>query len=101
MNQKEPQSNGADWVLDMPFGKDHRRVKLNNAPQNFVILRRIVLNLLKRDTRTKASIKIRRFKASASETYRANTPEMKSHSRKRPRSESLELRIAGTVICLR
>lgn len=63
--------NSMHWVLDMAFGEDHCRVRLNNAAQNFAILRRIALNLLKRDTKTRVGIKIRRLKASSSDTYRA------------------------------
>ncbi|MGA9917527.1 MAG: hypothetical protein WBR17_33795 [Paraburkholderia sp.] len=60
------------WVLDIAFGVDQYRVRVENAAQNFAILRRITLNLLKRDTNTKAGLKIRRLKACANDQYRAN-----------------------------
>jgi predicted transposase YbfD/YdcC len=63
--------NSMHWVLDMAFGEDHCRVRIENAAQNFAILRRIVLNLLKSDTKTKAGMKNRRLKACASDNYRA------------------------------
>nr|WP_321808876.1 ISAs1 family transposase [Burkholderia sp. BCC1993] len=63
--------NSMHWVLDMAFGEDQCRVRVNNAAQNFAILRRICLNLLKADTTTKAGIKNRRLKAGASDGYRA------------------------------
>ncbi|MFL9998599.1 ISAs1 family transposase, partial [Paraburkholderia sediminicola] len=43
----------------------------DNAAQNFAILRRIALNLLKRDTKTKTGLKNRRLKACISDSYRA------------------------------
>lgn len=59
------------WVLDMAFGEDQCRVRVNNATQNFAILSCICPNLLKADTTTKAGIKNRLLKASASDGYRA------------------------------
>ncbi|KVZ45622.1 hypothetical protein [Burkholderia ubonensis] len=46
-------------------------MRVENAAQNFAILRRITMNLLRRDMSTKAGIKIRRMKAAASDRYRA------------------------------
>ena len=63
--------NSMHWVLDMAFGEDQCRVRVGNAAQNFAILRRIALNLFKRDTKTKAGLKNRRLKACASDRYRA------------------------------
>ncbi|KFX62597.1 ISAs1 family transposase [Paraburkholderia fungorum] len=60
------------WVLDMAFGEDQCRVRVENAAQNFAILCRIALNLLKRDTNTKAGLKIRHLKACANDQYRAS-----------------------------
>lgn len=62
--------NSLHWVLDMAFGEDQCRVRVENAAQNFAILRRMALNLLKRDTTTKAGLKNRRLKAGASDPYR-------------------------------
>ncbi|MFL9998945.1 hypothetical protein PQR34_46885 [Paraburkholderia sediminicola] len=56
------------WVLDMAFGEDQCRVRVENAAQNFATLRRIAMNLLKRDTQ--AGLKIRRLKACANDQYR-------------------------------
>ncbi|CAE6737009.1 ISAs1 family transposase ISTha2 [Paraburkholderia domus] len=64
--------NNMHWVLDMAFGEDQCRVRVENAAQNFAILRRIAMNLLKRDTRTKAGLNIRRLKACANDQYRAS-----------------------------
>jgi len=59
------------WMLDVAFGEDQCRVRGENAAQNFAILRRITMNMLLRDTSTKAGIKIRRMKAATSDHYRA------------------------------
>ncbi|MCI0151906.1 transposase [Paraburkholderia sediminicola] len=53
------------WALDMTFGEDRCRVRVDNAAQNFAILRRIAMNLLKRDMKTKAGLKRRRLKAAS------------------------------------
>lgn len=63
--------NSMHWVLDMGFGEDQCRVRVENAAQNFAILRRIALNLFKRDTKTKVGIRTRRLKACADDRYRA------------------------------
>ncbi|MFL9998920.1 ISAs1 family transposase [Paraburkholderia sediminicola] len=47
------------WVLDVAFGEDQCRVRVDNAAQNFAILRRIALNLLKRDTQRHDGLYIR------------------------------------------
>ncbi|MBB5447998.1 putative transposase YbfD/YdcC [Paraburkholderia sp. WSM4177] len=41
--------NGMHWCLDMAFGEDQCRVRVDDAAQNFAILRRIALNLLRQD----------------------------------------------------
>ncbi len=49
--------NQCHWVLDVVFGEDDCRLRVGHGAQNFAILRRIVLNLIKSDKVTKASIK--------------------------------------------
>ncbi|MCA8059281.1 ISAs1 family transposase, partial [Burkholderia cepacia] len=63
--------NSMHWVLDVAFGEDQCRVRVEHAAQNFAILRRITMNLLRKDTQTKAGLKIRRLKAATSDNYRA------------------------------
>jgi predicted transposase YbfD/YdcC len=63
--------NSMHWVLDMAFGEDQCRVRIDNAAQNFAILRRIAMNLLKRDTKAKIGLKNRRLKACINDAYRA------------------------------
>ena len=49
--------NQCHWVLDVVFGEDDCRLGVGHGAQNFAILRRIVLNLIKSDKVTQASIK--------------------------------------------
>ena len=41
--------NRLHWVLDIAFDEDHCRVRKDNGPENFAILRHIALNLLKQE----------------------------------------------------
>jgi predicted transposase YbfD/YdcC len=63
--------NSMHWVLDMAFGEDPCRVRVDNAAQNFAILRRIAMNLLRQDKTSKVGLKNRRLKACASDRYLA------------------------------
>lgn len=64
--------NSMHWVLDVAFGEDQCRARVKNAAQNFAILRRIVINLLRADPTTKVGVKTKRLKASADDRYRAH-----------------------------
>jgi hypothetical protein len=57
------------WVLDVTFGEDRSRIRKENAPENFGLLRRLALCLLKKETTSKRSIKGRRLRASWDEKY--------------------------------
>ncbi|MFL9989473.1 transposase [Paraburkholderia sediminicola] len=57
------------WTLDVAFNEDQCRVRVANAAQNFAILRRIILNLLRQDRTSRVGLRIRRLKACASERY--------------------------------
>jgi hypothetical protein len=50
------------WVLDVAVREDDRRIRCGEAAQNFAILRRIALNLLKGGTRTRLGIANQRLK---------------------------------------
>jgi predicted transposase YbfD/YdcC len=63
--------NSMHWVLDVAFGEDQCRVRVDNAAQNFAILRRIVMNLLRQDRKAKVGLKIRRLKACMNDRYLA------------------------------
>lgn len=62
--------NSMHWVLDVAFGEDQCRVRVENAAQDFAILRRIALHQLKRDTKTRTRLQNCRLKACASYRYR-------------------------------
>ncbi|MFA6304115.1 MAG: ISAs1 family transposase, partial [Legionella sp.] len=53
--------NNLHWTLDMTFREDESRVRTEAAPENFAIIRHIALNLIKKDTSRKASVKRKRF----------------------------------------
>lgn len=55
--------NGLHWTLDVAFGEDASRKRANNASQNFSLLTKIALNLLKNEKTLKVGIKSRRLKA--------------------------------------
>ncbi len=55
--------NKLHWVLDVAFGEDLDRKRAGHAAQNFSILNRIALNLLKRDKSSTRRIKGNRLKA--------------------------------------
>lgn len=61
--------NGQHWILDVAFREDASRVRVDHGAENFAILRRIALNLLRQDTTTKAGTKARRLKAGWDERY--------------------------------
>jgi predicted transposase YbfD/YdcC len=52
--------NSVHWVLDMVFREDESRMRMGNSPENFAILRRMALNLVRRDMGSKKSLKGRR-----------------------------------------
>jgi predicted transposase YbfD/YdcC len=45
--------NNLRWCLDVAFGEDQRRVCVDNAAQNFTLLGRIVMSLLRQDSITR------------------------------------------------
>ena len=63
--------NRMHWVLDMTFNEDRSRVRMENAAQNFAIVRRIAMNLLRQDATSKIGLRMRRLKAGADDAYRA------------------------------
>lgn len=52
--------NQLHWRMDVVFGEDQRRIRKENAAENYTRLSRIALNLLKADTSKKASIRRKR-----------------------------------------
>jgi predicted transposase YbfD/YdcC len=64
--------NSVHWVLDMAFREDLSRVRVGHAAQNFSLLRRLALNLLRQDRTARCGIKGRRLKAALDPTYLLN-----------------------------
>lgn len=55
--------NSQHYVLDVTFNEDKSRIRKDNAPENLVVLRRIALNMVKKEqTHKKASVR-RKVKA--------------------------------------
>lgn len=60
--------NKVHWILDVTFGEDKNQLSENGA-ENFSLLSKIALNLLKQDKTAKLSIANKRFKASMDQAY--------------------------------
>jgi len=61
--------NSLHWTLDMVFREDEQRKRDKRSAENFSIVRKIALNLLKKDTTTKASLVSKRLKAAWNKDY--------------------------------
>lgn len=61
--------NNLHWCLDITFREDECRIRKGNSPENFSMLRRLVLSLLKQETSLKASLKKKQFKALMNNDY--------------------------------
>jgi predicted transposase YbfD/YdcC len=61
--------NKVHWVLDIAFREDDCRIRKGHGAENFAVLRHIALNLLRRETSAKRSIKGKRMKAALDEKY--------------------------------
>ena len=63
--------NNLHWVLDMTFREDEQRKRAKHAAKNFAIVRKIALNLLKKDT-GKESLRSKRLKAAWNKDFLLN-----------------------------
>jgi len=61
--------NSLHWILDVAFHEDLSRKRAGNAAENFSVINRIALNLLKNELTTKQGIKGKRLKAGWSNDY--------------------------------
>lgn len=61
--------NSVHWVLDMTFHEDASRIRKDNAPLNFSVLRRLSLNLLDRDKTVRGSVAMKRYRAGLDNNY--------------------------------
>jgi len=60
--------NTFHWTMDVIFGEDASRVRLDDAPENFAVVRHIAMNLLKQHP-AKISIKRKRFRAALDDAF--------------------------------
>lgn len=63
--------NNLHWQLDMSFREDESRMRKGHSAENFVVMRHVALNLLKKDKTVKLGIKNKRLKAGWDENYLA------------------------------
>jgi predicted transposase YbfD/YdcC len=61
--------NEVHWVLDIAFREDESRLRKGNGAYNFALLRRLALNLLKRERTARCGIKGKRLKAGWDHNY--------------------------------
>lgn len=66
--------NKLHWCLDVSFREDESRVRKDHAPQNFSVLRRISMNIVKMDQskNKKSSIRVKRKMAGWDDNYLAH-----------------------------
>lgn len=64
--------NKLHWQLDVSYNEDDCKVCKDNGAENFSVIRRVTLNLLKADKKTKAGIKNKRSKAGWDKNYMLN-----------------------------
>ena len=55
--------NSVHWVLDVSFGEDDSKVRKGNGAENLAALRRMALNMLKRENTLRVGIAAERKKA--------------------------------------
>ena len=46
-----PTHHNLHWSLDVVFREDHAKIRKDNGPRNIALIRKIVLNVLKGDTK--------------------------------------------------
>ena len=61
--------NSVHWVLDVAFDEDRSRVRKGHGAENFSMLRRIALNMLRHEATNKVGIKTKRLRAGWDEHY--------------------------------
>jgi predicted transposase YbfD/YdcC len=61
--------NRLHWAIDIAFGEDECRVRKGHAAENFAVLSRVALNLLRQDQTVKAGLKAKRLTAGWDDAY--------------------------------
>lgn len=62
--------NGQHWVLDVQFGEDRNRSRKDHSATNLALMRRMALNVIRRNGPSKHSLRIRKLRASLNDEYR-------------------------------
>lgn len=63
--------NSLHWILDVALNEDNCRIRKDNAPQNFAVMRHIAVNLLGKEKRLKVGVKNKQFLAAMDNQYLA------------------------------
>ena len=61
--------NKVHWCLDVTFREDQSTVRIKQAARNFALLRRLAMNMLRKDTSTKRSLNLKRHRAALKPEY--------------------------------
>ncbi|MEM9927806.1 MAG: ISAs1 family transposase [Cyanobacteria bacterium P01_D01_bin.50] len=61
--------NSLHWILDVALNEDDCKIRKDNAPQNFAVLRHIAVNLLGKEKSKKLGIKNKQFLAAIDDNY--------------------------------
>jgi len=61
--------NSVHWVLDVAFNEDRSRVRKDHAPENLAVIRRIALNLLRKEKSAKGGLQAKRLQCGWDEHY--------------------------------
>jgi predicted transposase YbfD/YdcC len=61
--------NSLHWTLDVTFCEDKSRIRKDNSPENFALLRRLAVSLLKQEKEFKGSLKMKRYLAGMDNNY--------------------------------
>ena len=61
--------NSLHWTLDVTFCEDKSRIRKDHSPENFALLRRLAISLLKQEKGFKGSLKMKRYLAGMDNNY--------------------------------
>ena len=61
--------NSLHWILDVAMREDKSRIRKDNAPANFAMLRHIAVNILRQNKSRKFRVRSKQFLAAIDESY--------------------------------
>jgi predicted transposase YbfD/YdcC len=62
--------NSQHWVLDVQFGEDANRARIDYSPENLALVRRMALNVIRHNDSSKQSLRLRKMRAAINDDYR-------------------------------